>query len=79
MSEDRRPVYIVTFKTGKKRNHTIEIFKKSQWTGDQSDDIYYRLRIDRVWHGGGWNDKMFINRDGVMAIIQQTLARGGVV
>jgi hypothetical protein len=78
MSETRRPDFILTIKEGRSRTGKIEIFRKSQWTGIVADEVLYRLRIDNVWHGGGHSDMTFLDKEGVMAIIRQNMARGGV-
>lgn len=79
MSETRRPDYIVTFKDGRTMKRKIELFRKSQWTEDMTDDIYYRVRIDNVWYNGaGGRDKLFLDREGVLAVVRRQLAEGGV-
>ena len=78
MSDKRRADYILTIKSRDAASGKIEIFKKSQWTGQLADEALYRLRINNVWHGGGHTNMTFLGKQDVMIIIRQNLAKGGV-
>lgn len=78
MSETRRPDYILSLKNNRSIKRKIEIFKKSQWTENVADEVYYRLRIDSVWYGGGHREMTFLDKEGVMALVKRSLAEGGV-
>lgn len=79
MSEERKPVYIVTFRQGRRRLTKIEIFRRSQWTGNPADDLEYRCRVNRVWHGGRHGSMTFLDAAGVLTLIKKAVAAGGVV
>jgi hypothetical protein len=79
MSEERKPVYTVSFRKGRRCTVKIEIFGKNQWTGDPADTLLYRCRINRKWFGGTHGNMTFMNAGGVLTLIRRSVAEGGVV
>lgn len=81
MSECRKADYIVTLRAPQcvgDQKLKIEIFRKSQWTGELVDILLYRLRINGVWHGGSHNGMEFMNKEDVLALLRSKMAEGGV-
>jgi hypothetical protein len=79
MSEIRKPAYIITKRDTENRTTVkIEVFRKSQWTDNPADEFEYRVRIDRIWYGGKHGKMTFLDGDGVMALVRQTLVAGGI-
>jgi len=79
MSEERHPDYIVSIRTGRKIQSKIELFRKSKWTNDPSDDVLYRLRIDNAWYGGSHSEKTFLTSEAALALVKGQIVKGGVV
>jgi len=79
MSEERNPIYTITFRKGRRRKTRIEVFGKHQWTDDPADSLQYRCRIDRRWYGGTHGAMTFMDAGGILALIRRAIAEGGIV
>jgi len=80
MSEERLPEMTVSLRRGRNKVAKVEVFRKSQWTGEPMDELRYRLRIDGMWYGGTHKEKTYLAREGLLEQIELLLAeRGGVL
>lgn len=79
MSEKRRADLIINFQHGREVAGRLEIFRKSQWTGEARDRYMYRLRFDSKWLNGVHGERQYVAKDELIPVLMQRLAAEDVI